>query len=644
MHRRAFLTILTILLFLTPWARPALADAGAWTRVGPDTGLVAVLAAAPSSPSTVYAGLTVGGVFRSQDGGVTWSFAGAGLNLDSMIVSLVVDARRPDTLWVATRQGIYRSVNGSASWDLLLTGLTNAIVQEPRSGALYAAMWSSPVLRSLDGGASWQQLSASPRNVFTLAIDPSHPQTLYAGGPSGVAESVNGGAKWFSLSRGLPDFSISRIVVDPLSPRRLYASTTNGVRGLFESLFRSDDAGQHWSLADSSVLSGFISSLAIQPGKKGTVWVVAGGDLFRSLDQGRTWTPAEEGLPPGKVLTVLPGASTLLAGTLSGVFRSGDQGASWSRSSLGLQAAPISGLALDPLQPQRLWAAVTNGEVYRTATAGRRWGLLTGAPSSGIVNGPLVADPNHSGTAYLGLLGGIARTGDAGNHWTTGSPLACLVPHRIAVDPLSSSVIYTTGGFSDTGCEDGPNACAMFRSDDSGQSWTCIRNGLPEGEILAPDPFQPSRVYTLVNRGLDDDVYVSPDRGSSWSLLAAGVDLRFLVPDPHRPGTLWGGEGKSILLRSDDGGHTWTPAADGIPRSTLLLALAFDPTDPDVLYAGTVQQGVFKSSDGGLTWAPLGTGLKGFNVRFLVVDPQHPETLYAGTDEAGVLKLQQPGS
>lgn len=638
MQRRAFLTIL---LLLMPWTRPLLADAGTWTRVGPDTGLVAVLAAAPSSPSTLYAGLDVGGVFRSQDGGATWSFAGTGLNLDSTIVSLVVDARRPDTLWVATRQGIYRSVNGGASWDLLRTGLTEAIVQEPRSGALYAAMWDSPVLRSLDGGASWQQLSASPRNAFTLAIDPSHPQTLYAGGPSGVAESVNGGAKWISLSRGLPVYPISRIVVDPLSPRRLYAATTSAQS---QSLFRSDDAGQHWAPADGGVLSGFITSLAIQPGKRGAVWVVAGGDLFRSLDQGRTWTPAEAGLPPHKVLTVLPGASTLLAGALSGVFRSGGQGVvSWSRSSRGLQAAPISGLALDPLQPLRLWAAVTNGEVYRTATGGRRWGLLTGAPSPDIVNGPLASDPDHSGTAYLGLLGGIARTGDAGNHWTT-APLACLVPHWIAVDPLNSSVIYTTGGFSDTGCEDGPNACAMFRSDDSGQSWTCIRNGLPEGEVLAPDPFQESRVYALVNRGLDDDVYVSPDRGGSWSLLAAGVDIRLLFPDPHRPGTLWGGGGKSILLRSDDGGRTWTPTADGIPRSTLLLTLAFDPTDPDVLYAGTAQRGVFKSGDGGLTWAPLGAGLEGISVHFLVVDPQHPGTLYAGTDEAGVLKLQQPGS
>ncbi len=643
MRRRAFFTILTILLFLMPWARPVLADAGAWTRVGPDTGLVAVLAAAPSSPSTVYAGLTVGGVFRSRDGGATWSFAGAGLRLDSAIHSLAVDARRPDSLWAATFQGIYRSVNGGASWDLQWSGGALVIVQEPRSGALYAGVEGGPILRSLDGGASWQTLSASPVNVSALAIDPTHPQTLYAGGSSGVAKSVDGGAKWRSLTRGLPDFSISRIVVDPLSPQRLYASTTNGERGLFESLFRSDDAGQHWAPADGGVISGFITSLAIQPGKRGAVWVVAGGDLFRSLDQGRTWTLAEEGLPPHRVLRVLPGASTLLAGALSGVFRSGDQGASWGRSSRGLQAAPISGLALDPLQPLRLWAAVTNGEVYRTATGGRRWGLLTGAPSSAIVNGPLVADPNRSGTAYLGLLGGIARTGDAGNHWAT-APLACLVPHTIAVDPLDSSVIYTTGGFSDTGCEDGPNACAMFRSDDSGQSWTCVRNGLPEGEILAPDPFQASRVYTLVNRGLDDDVYVSPDRGSTWSLLAAGVDIRLLFPDPHRPGTLWGGESKSILLRSDDGGHTWTPSADGIPRSTLLLMLAFDPTDPDVLYAGTVQQGVFKSGDGGLTWAPLGTGLEGLNVRFLVVDPQHPGTLYAGTDEAGVLKIQQPGS
>src|SRR5919112_598289 len=103
MNRRVPLAALLLLLPL-----PALAGVDLWTRVGPETGAVRALAAAPSRPSTVYAGLASG------DGGVTWSFAGAGLNLQTPIRSLTVDVRRPGLLWAATSQGIYRSANGGA--------------------------------------------------------------------------------------------------------------------------------------------------------------------------------------------------------------------------------------------------------------------------------------------------------------------------------------------------------------------------------------------------------------------------------------------------------------------------------------------------------------------------------------------------
>ncbi|HET9209196.1 MAG TPA: hypothetical protein VFR03_02295, partial [Thermoanaerobaculia bacterium] len=198
------------------------------------------------------------------------------------------------------------------------------------------------------------------------------------------------------------------------------------------------------------------------------------------------------------------------------------------------------------------------------------------------------------------------------------------------------------GIFFDPECGERPDFCATYRSDDAGQSWTCIRKRISGADFLAPDPIQDSRVYALL-RGTDplaEDVYVSADRGGSWSRLASGINIFFLVPDPNRPGTLWGGGGRAGLLRSDDGGKTWAPWGTGT-QFTDLTALALDPVDPDVLYLGTLQRGVFKSSDGGATWAPLGTGLEGLDVRFLAVDPRNASALYAGTSEAGVLELRQ---
>jgi photosystem II stability/assembly factor-like uncharacterized protein len=633
MNRRVSLTAL--LLLLLPLA--ALAGVDRWTRVGPEAGAVLTLAAAPSHMSTVYAGLASGGVFRSGDGGVTWSFAGTGLDLrDDPVRSLVVDARRPGLLWAATSQGIYRSANGGAGWSLAYASGVTAIIQDPAAGTLYAGdETGGPLLRSRDGGASWQPLAGSPAGTLTLALDPSRPRILYAGTSFGAYKSTNGGATWMQITNGLPTFPIVlAIAVSPRSPRTLYLATNSRTPG--EVVFRSDDGGARWTPVDGGMLPGTTYALAVQPGKRETVWAVSGGRFFRSLDRGRTWSEAGAGIPAGddSRAAILPGASTVLAGNGSGVFRSADQGTSWSLSNRGIHAARITSLALDPLRPMRLWALTTR--VYRTVDGGGRWVPLAGAPHPAGVGGPLAADPRHPGTAYLGLLGGAARTTDGGNHWDSGGPLPCMKPKMFAFDPLDASAVYVTGSFYDNipGCGQLPNPCGSFRSDD-GRLWGCI----DFGNFLAPDPFQPSRVYALEG----GDLHVSADRGASWSLLAANVQLTLLVPDSRRPGTLWGG-GASRVSRSDDGGRTWTPARTGIPPRAQVNALVLDPVDPEVLYASTLQHGVFKTVDGGATWARLGTGLEGLTVRFLALDPRSRGTLYTGTDEAGVLKIQQSGS
>ncbi|MFY9821831.1 MAG: hypothetical protein WAM82_10645 [Thermoanaerobaculia bacterium] len=631
-----------VILLLLSSSLPRLAAAATWTRIGPEGGNVVVLAAAPSSPSTVYAGLSSGGVFRSLDGGATWSFAGNGMTLYDTVASVVVDSRRPDFVWVAGFRQIYRTVNGGASWTVIRNDGAVSLIRDP-AGVLYAGTLSGPMLRSADDGATWEALSKSPPTSQHLTIDPFHPQVLYSGGISGMFKSKNGGIKWFPAGRGLPAGPVSALTVDSRSGA-LYAAVAGENADL---VFRSTDGGSKWS-AVVGRLPGFTSSLAFQAGARGTLWAVSAWHPYRSLDQGRTWTALTAGLPQDGISALLPGASTLLAGTSLGPFRSADHGSSWSLSRQGMQAAGISGLALDRQQPNRLWASTYSSGVFRSTDGGDDWTLLDNAPIF-LVNGPLAADPNHAGTAYLGQVGGISSTTDAGGHWS-GSTLACFLPTTIAVDPLDSSGLYTTGfvGPFDLSCHPGPEACAMFYSADAGQHWTCIRDGLPgedmliQANFLAPDPLHPAHVYALVNAALaGQNVYVSADHGSSWSLAAAGVGIFFMVPDPSRPGTLWGGGGRDGLVRSDDGGHTWTPSGQGIPQFTLLTTLAFDPADADVLYAGTLQSGVFHSIDGGVTWEPLGDGMTGQNVRFLGVDPHDPSTLYAGTDQSGVMRLRQ---
>ncbi len=634
MHRPA----LAALFLLATLTRPAAAGVDRWTRVGPDAAVVKTLAAAPSRPATVYAGLQSGGVFRSLDGGATWGFAGGSLDLRIPINALAVDARLPDRLWAATDGGIYRSGDGGGHWMRVRSGGAQVLAADPEvSGTVYAPLGNGPLQRSRDAGASWQTLTGAPADVTVLAIDPVHSQHLYAGTHLGLFISGNHGASWLPSRQGLPDSPFVRsLAIDPRSPRTVYLATSDVVPG--RVVFRSDDGGASWTPVDRGML-GYTGQVAVEPGRSGALWAVVTGGLFRSPDRGRTWSRADAGLPAGEARTLLTGAFGLLAGTGAGVFQSADPGASWSPSSRGLAAADIQGLALDPLRPARLWAVDWAGNVYRTATGGGRWARLSNdLPPP--VSGPLAADPNHPGTLYLGILGAVARSGDAGNHWSAGSPLVCVQPETIAVDPRDSSVIYAAGTFSDTGCNEIPNLCAIFRSDDSGQHWTCIHGNLPGSftSVLVPDPFQAATVYAKMG----DDLYRSTDRGASWSFLSTRAGLVTLAADPRLPGRLWaGGFG---VHHSDDGGLTWTSESSVFPPNDPVVALAIDPVDSSVVYAATIRDGVFKTTDEGATWTSLGPGLEGLEVGFLALDPRDRATLYAGTHEGGVLKLRQSGN
>ena len=635
MHRRAFAPLFLLALALLPL--PATAGIDRWTPVGPDTGVVRVLAAAPSRPAVVYAGLVSGGVYRSLDGGSTWTLASGGIDVREQINALAVDPRLPGRVWAATDSVIYRSTDGGAHWVSVRDGGALVLAVDPAvPGTVYASLGDITFQRSLDAGATWTTLAGSPAGIEALAIDPAHPQTLYAGTSSGFFVSRNRGASWQPSDRGLPasPFVLS-VAVDPRSPRTIYLATS-GV-GADQIVFRSDNGGVSWTAVDQGRL-GPTYQVAVDPGKSGAVWAVTAFGLFRSLDHGRTWSHSGAGLPPVyQVITVLPGA-TLLAGTGAGVFQGANRGVSWSSSSSGILAANLQGLALDPLRPLRLWSLDWAGNVYRTTSGGGQWALLPALPNFSIT-GPLASDPNGPGVLYAGVSGGsVLRSADAGNHWTLGSPLNCFEPLAIAVDPRDSSVVYTAGDPAEAGCVSIPDLCGIFRSDDSGAHWSCIGGGAIGGfaSLVVPDPVQAGAVYAAIVAG---NVYRSTDRGGSWALLSAQPGITALTADPHVAGRLWAG-GSFGVHRSDDGGVTWTPDGAGLPTGAPVAALALDPVDPNVAYAATTRNGVFKTTDAGATWTSLGPGLAGSTVGFLALDPRTRTTLYAGTRERGVFKLE----
>lgn len=188
-----------------------------WEAV--NTGLTSLFVQAlvidPTNPATVYAGTRAGevfrgaaarsadGVFKSTDWG--WSWTGTNLGLARpYIEALAIDPINPSIIFAATeRDGVIRSDNGGESWTAISTGFLGcrALAIDPRNSAtIFAGTWGSGIFKSTDGGQTWINASAGLTVLWiygnTLRIDPTTPDTVYAGNDDGVFKSTNGGASW----------------------------------------------------------------------------------------------------------------------------------------------------------------------------------------------------------------------------------------------------------------------------------------------------------------------------------------------------------------------------------------------------------------------------------------------------------------
>jgi photosystem II stability/assembly factor-like uncharacterized protein len=609
---------------------------------------VRALASAPSRPTTVYAGLERGGVYRSTNAGRTWSQASGGLQTIYAIYELAVAPTSPETVYAITPVGLFRTTNGGGSWQELdpageaPDGARRIAVHPRDSRIVYALMFEGGLRRSADGGDSWEDLPEAPPDLYILRIDPVRPDILYAitfDNDSGLWKSTDEGRTW-ARTRGTE--RIRELEIDPRSPQTLYATFSTSDPGRFFQ--RSTDGGETWVPLPAPAGDGLF--LLVGTGLRGTQLTLFGTTtqrFYRSLNGGLSWSEADAGLPASP-LSFGPAAATsgaLLLSTYEGVFRSTNGGRSWVSSSRNLKEGLIGGLA----GGSALYVGTQGQGIYESVDRQGGWRRLPlRTELAGRFYGPLAADPRQPGRIYASTFQGIARSEDGGASWEI-ADTSCLRADEIVIDPTRPETLYILGNRSVGGsCSRTAPVCGVQKSEDGGRTWTCIRSGLPDQDLslLTVDPHHPS---TLLVRA-EYDLYRSTDGGASWSLLspfnaATGPVPRSLVFDPREPGRVYAGF-QTTVARSTDGGRTWRHFRHGSPsRDAVVLDLEIDPVNPRTLYAMTSGAGVLKSTDAGETWAPLGTGLEGFHPEALLLDPRDRSTLYVRTLSDGLLKLTQ---
>ena len=633
--------IVAVFAICTLSATVAHAGAGVWTSGGPYGGYTSALAINPSTPTTLYAGMYAGGVFKSTDAGGTWIAANTGLP-NPIVYALAIDPSNPATLYIGTdHNGIFKSTDSGGTWAPASTGLPDqevfALAIDPANpSTLYAGMGYAPmrygVFKSTDSGATWAAASTGlSEQVNALAINPSTPSTLYAGTDRGVFESTDAGATWTKSSAGLTNEDVLALAIEPSAPVTLYAGTNGG------GIFKSTNSGGTWTAVNTGLATLNVKALVTSPATPGTLFAgtfteTMGGGVFRSTDAGATWAAASTNLTDLAVIAIAispADSAKLFAGTYGeGVFRSSNSGGTWTVASTGLTTLPVSVLAIDPVTPSTLYAGVWSffgGGIFKSIDSGATWTTAnTGLPYPSVFVSALAVNPSTPSTLFAGMFffGGIFRSTDAGATWAEADTgLGAATVMALAINPSTPATLYA-----------GTNR-GVFKSTDSGGTWTAANNGLQGASVnaLAINPLNPGTLYAGASNG---SVFKTTDSGGTWTATGAGLlgsEVYALAINPSAPATLYAGTDSGVF-KSTNSGDYWTRASIGL-TSTNVVELVVNSATPATLYAGTDDGEVFRSDDSGGTWAAIGTGLPGpssLPVTALAIDPTGGTALYVG--------------
>jgi hypothetical protein len=308
----------TLLVALALLVVPALAGSNAWTTNGPTVqGVLWRLALDPTRNATIYAAGASGAgaawtprAFRSIDTGATWQEITNGI-VNIQVNSLTVDPTNGTTLYVggynpvARSLALYRSTNSGVNWTLLAWPFSGgdldrpvlAVAVDPTNNRNVYVATSNGVLKSINQGDSWTMLVGLPAAAArSIVVDRGNGNNVYVAGDAGVYKSINGGGAWAPANGGLPNAAggttprVTQLLADPTAASTLY--TVVSVAGN-DQVFRTTDAAGNWAAATAGIPNDVIRELAIDSRNPRILYAALNGgsgqNLMRSTDAGATW-------------------------------------------------------------------------------------------------------------------------------------------------------------------------------------------------------------------------------------------------------------------------------------------------------------------------------------------------------------------
>lgn len=634
-----------------------------WRHIGPFRGgRVTTVAGVSGQPRVYYQGATGGGVWKTEDAGLSWRNVSDAYFQTGSVGSIAVAPSDPDTLYVGMGEacirsnfshgdGVYKSVDGGESWahmgldDSRQIGQIRVDPEDPDRvyvaalGHVFGPNEERGVFRSTDGGSSWERVLFvdDKTGAVDLSIDSDNPRVLYAAlwqvvrkpwgieerGPgSGLYKSSDGGDTWFELTEGLPSGDKGRIgvAIAPVNPKRVWALVDADDGGLF----LSEDAGMSWERVNDDFQltrrAYYYSHVYADTQDLDTVYVLT-SPFMKSTDGGKTFEFIRVPHGDNHDLWIAPEDNQrMINANDGGANVSFDGGKSWSAID-NQPTAQFYWVTTDNQFPYRVYGAQQDNSTVSIASRSNGSGITRTDwyPVGGGESGTIAPHPEDANIVYAGSYWGLLtrhdhRTGETRNIsvWPE-MPLGrtgAEIEYRfnwtfpIVLSPHDPGTVYV-------------GANVLFRSTNEGQSW----------QEVSPDLTRNDK--SKMHLGRLSDFYGT---------------ITTVVESTQERGLIWVGSDDGLVHLTRDAGRNWeivTPAEmEDWSRVNLIEA---SPHDAGTAYLAVnryhlddFKPYVYKTHDYGKTWQRVSHGIpEGAFVRTVREDPERKGLLYAGT-ETGV--------
>jgi photosystem II stability/assembly factor-like uncharacterized protein len=525
--------------------------------------------------------------------------------------------------------GIYKSTDGGSNWSrsgLVGKTLFSLAVDPTDSNKVYAGTRSNGLYKSTDGGANWSgPFIDSTVDVFSLAVDPSQPSVLYCSPTNrGFLKSTDSGVTWNSINKGINYFVLNAIAIDPTNTNIVYVSGGHGSLG---GIYKSTDAGANWVVSSTGIPDSFndVRAVALSPSNNSILYAASGSDVYKSTDAAASWTKQSDGLSNSLItdLAIDPSnPSVVFAATIGkGIFKTVDAGMNWT--SAGLNTIGVNTLNFEGTTSLNLYAGTRGSGVVKTTDGGLNWQQSSNAPYGDVRE--ILIDPNNPAIIYANNSDTLSKSTNHGADWSATNLLnqVSLLPgfptHKLIIDPTNSSTLYLGVDFS-----------GVFKTTDGGVTWNRVFSANTNIEALAIDPSNPSNIYLAT---YPVNLFKSIDGGVTWPPIPAPGDVSVLSVDPTNPSIVYAGTNIGVF-KSTNAGASWSLTSLTNPSfsNPYIISLVIDSTNPSVLYAATFNGGAFKTINGGSNWNPVFSEVAGHVLSF-AIDKNTPTTVFAGTEQ-----------